>query len=124
MFCPTCRSEYVEEVTECVDCKVMLVSELPPEPEIEYEYENFITLRTYLNRAEAELDHGVLEANQIEAFISSDDAGGSRPELSFLRGVKLLVHQKDAQRAENLFKELPTVQNEDEMFQEEDNDAT
>ena len=114
MFCPKCRSEYVEGVTECVDCHVMLVDELPPEPAVEYEYEDFVTLRTYLNRAEAELDHSVLEANHIEAFISSDDAGGSRPELTFLRGAKLLVHPKDVQRAEELFQELPAAQSGEE----------
>ena len=124
MFCPECRSEYVEGMTECVDCKVLLVGELPPESGIEYEYENFVTLRTYLNRVEAEFAHSVLEANQIEAFISSDDAGGSRPELTFLRGVKLLVHQKDVQRAEDLFKDLPAAQNEDETLPEEEDDES
>ncbi len=123
MFCPKCRSEYVDGMTECVDCKVLLVGELPPEEVVEYDYENFVTLRTYLNRAEAELDHSVLEANQIEAFISSDDAGGSRPELSFLRGVKLLIHQKDVERAEKLFKDLPAAETTDEEFQEDNNSS-
>ena len=37
MFCPKCRAEYREGFTECSDCKVPLVSELPLEPEPEEE---------------------------------------------------------------------------------------
>jgi hypothetical protein len=31
MFCPSCRTEYREGFTECSDCGVALVAELPPE---------------------------------------------------------------------------------------------
>ena len=33
MFCPKCRYEYKEGVTQCPDCGTPLVAELPPEPD-------------------------------------------------------------------------------------------
>jgi hypothetical protein len=36
MFCPQCRAEYREGFTECSDCRVPLVAELPPEDVPEY----------------------------------------------------------------------------------------
>jgi hypothetical protein len=112
MFCPKCRSEYVEGITECAECQVPLVAELPPEDTVEYEYEHFVTLETYHARHEAELQKSVLEANGIEAVIESDDVGGVGPALAFTRGVRLLVHKDDAQKAQVIFQDLEATQEE------------
>ncbi len=58
-----------------------------------------VVLKTYTSRAEAELAQGILQANGIEALVSSDDAGGMQPWLQQALGVRLLVHHEDALRA-------------------------
>jgi hypothetical protein len=117
MFCPECKSEYVEGIIECGECNVPLVDELPPEPT--FEYENFVTLKTYSTRYEAELGKSVLVANGVDALIASDDAGGVRPELAFLRGVKLLVREEDAPKAQEIFQALESAQEESQETPEQ-----
>jgi hypothetical protein len=43
-------------------------------------------------------------------LIASDDAGGVRPELAFFRGVKLLVREEEALKAEEIFQALESSQ--------------
>jgi hypothetical protein len=49
-----------------------------------------VVVGTFLNKTEAELAHGALEAADIESMVTADDAGGMRPGL-WMSGVKLLV---------------------------------
>ena len=98
----------------CDDCHEPLVAELPEEAEDEYEYEHFVSIKTYLTRAEADLDQSVLAANSIESFVASDDAGGIRPELAFFRGVKLMIHARDLDQVERIFEDLKNAPEEPE----------
>lgn len=106
LYCPQCRSEYVEGITECPECQVPLVESLPPE-EIP-EYENFAIVRTYTSRYDAELGKSILEANAIDAVIAADDAGGGTlgAGLAFVQGVQLLVHPEDLEQAQQVFQDL------------------
>jgi hypothetical protein len=54
---------------------------------------------TFLNRIEAELARGALEAAEIESIVSADDAGGMRPGMWLGREVRLMVRAEDAERA-------------------------
>jgi len=58
-----------------------------------------VVVRTFLNQIDAELAQGALEAGGVESMISADDAGGLRPHLSVLSGVRLLVRAEDAEEA-------------------------
>ena len=62
---------------------------------------DLITIKTYSNRAEAEIDKGLLEDNNIKAVVSSDDCGGLYPQLSS-GGVKLIIQEKDKERVNKI----------------------
>ena len=57
-----------------------------------------VVVRDYLNKVEAELAQGALQAAGIESMIGADDAGGTEPGL-WMGGVKLLVRAEDATEA-------------------------
>ena len=57
-----------------------------------------VVVGTFLNKIEAELAHGALEAADIESMVAADDAGSMRPGL-WMSGVKLLVRADDVERA-------------------------
>ena len=57
-----------------------------------------VVVSTFLNRIEAELAQGALEAADIQSTVSADDAVGLRPGL-WMSGVRLLVRAEDAERA-------------------------
>jgi hypothetical protein len=58
-----------------------------------------VRVATFSDRMSAENAKNVLEASGIEAMLSSDDAGGLRPELTLARGVKLWVNEEDEEKA-------------------------
>jgi hypothetical protein len=57
-----------------------------------------IAVGTYPTRADAELAQAALEAEEIQAVVASDDAGGAYP-FDLSGGVRLLVTEADAERA-------------------------
>ena len=60
-----------------------------------------VVVGTYLNKIDAEIARGALEAADIESVVSADDAGGLRPTL-WMSGVRLLVRSKDAEQAHKI----------------------
>ena len=61
--------------------------------------EEFVVVRTFSYRQEADLAQGALHAAGIESMLRSDDAGGLRPGMAFSNGVQLIVRVDDAEAA-------------------------
>jgi hypothetical protein len=60
--------------------------------------DRLVVVRTFLNRIDADLAQGALEASGIDAMVGADDAEGNQPGL-WMGGVRLLVREEDAEEA-------------------------
>ena len=67
------------------------------------------TVGNFLNRVDAEIACGALQAEGIEAMVAADDAAGTRPHL-WLSGVGIRVHANDAERAKQILRDAETTQ--------------
>ena len=62
----------------------------------------FITIKTFASRIDAECAKNMLESNGIAVNIQADDQGGLRPDLALNLGVHLQVLAKDTDDAKAL----------------------
>ncbi len=63
------------------------------------------------NRLEANSITAMLQANGIDAMLSTDDAGGARPDVGFVQGTRVLVPTPDEDDARSLIDDPETVPN-------------
>lgn len=101
MFCPTCRAEYREGFTECVDCEVPLVSELPPLPEPEFvEFEE--VLSTY-NMGDIAVIKSILDNEQVTYYFK-----GVQHQLMcpLAEPARLIVRKDQVRKAKDILKDL------------------
>jgi hypothetical protein len=67
------------------------------------------TVGNFLNRVDAEIACGALQAEGIEAMVAADDAAGTRPHL-WLGGVRIRVHADDVERAQQILRDAENAQ--------------
>jgi hypothetical protein len=63
-----------------------------------FDQDRLVVVRTFLNRIDADLAQGALEAAGIDAIVGADDAEGNQPGL-WMGGVRVLVREEDAEEA-------------------------
>ena len=71
MFCPRCRIDYTEGITECTECGEPLVDELPPEPE--GEYVDWETVLTTMDQNAVMVATSLLGDAGIPVFVKGED---------------------------------------------------
>ena len=71
MFCPQCKSEYVEGIKECADCRIPLVKVLPPEPD--HTGAGFVRVMSTYNVGDMAVIKPVLENAEIEYYFQGEN---------------------------------------------------
>jgi hypothetical protein len=101
MFCPECKAEYRQGFTECSDCKVPLVHELPPEPQPEYiQYEEILTT---FNPFDIAVIKSLLDAEGIVYYFHGEHFNYVDPLVS---PARLMVDKEQAGTAREVLKDL------------------
>lgn len=62
-------------------------------------------VRIFGNDMDAQLARTKLESEGIQAFVASDDCGGTEPFLQLTNGVRLMVNEKDFDRSTQILAE-------------------
>jgi hypothetical protein len=100
MFCPECRAEYREGFYECADCKIPLVSELPPEPKLEFiEYEKVLTA---FNLAQIALIKSLLDSENVTYYIQGEHILPYYPHGP----ARVMVKKDQVEMAKEILREL------------------
>jgi Putative prokaryotic signal transducing protein len=63
--------------------------------------DRWIPIRTVTTRTEAELVRGLLESSGIDAWVSTDDAGGVYP-FQLSDGARVMIRESDHDAAESV----------------------
>ena len=101
MFCPECKSEFIEGIDICPVCKVDLIAELPPEPEPEFvDYSEI--LATY-NPADIAFLKSLLESEEITYFFKGENFQHVRP---WADPARLMVRTDQVGKVMELIKDL------------------
>jgi hypothetical protein len=98
MFCPNCRTEYMEGITVCADCGAKLVEELPPV----LDESQLVTVLETRDLAMVALAKSILE----EADIDYTAKGVLPMEQLAVGPVEIQVDRNDEDQAKELLVDL------------------
>lgn len=99
MFCPDCKSEFIEGIKICPDCKVSLIPELSAESEPAFvDYAE--VLATY-NPADIAFLKSILDAEEINYFFKGEHFMYVRPLAD---PVRLMVRTDQVEKVIELLK--------------------
>lgn len=101
-YCPNCRFEYKEGISECPDCGTPLVDKLPEEKPPEGP--SFVSLRNLPSRLYAQMLQEALKNEGIASMIKGDEGIPLRTTTIHIPVSKITiwVPEKDLERAEEI----------------------
>jgi hypothetical protein len=105
MICPKCKAEYREGFTTCADCKIPLVSKLPPnQPPEPTEYIKYVHLYSPQDEVELALLKSILDAEGISYFVKNDHFGSLEvgPRIDIFNAKMIEVQDHQYERAQEL----------------------
>lgn len=104
MFCPKCRTEYVEGISVCADCGVRLVPELLPKPASESrEYVKFEEILFTFNAGDIAIIKSLLESEGIVYYFREEFSSYAHP---LAQPARLMVRGDQAKEAKEILKSL------------------
>ena len=105
MFCFRCKSEYARGIVQCPECESLLVYRFPTPPTDLDNKSDFVVVRTYNSKLQADVATMTLTSAGIESLVRSNDrAGGVLPQMSFIRGIQLVVRSEDLEDADQILR--------------------
>lgn len=101
MFCPKCKSEFVDGLNKCPECGVGLIEELPTDPKPpKPEFPDYAEILANPSPADVAILKLILDSNEINYFVEGENA-----QISFAT-PKLMVRSDQVEIAEELIKDL------------------
>ena len=105
MFCPVCEAEYEPGITQCPDDETALVERLTPENTFhDGSQASFVQLHKLGSSAEAEMVNDILRQNGIRSVVQAGMDAFSPLLSATTDGVAILVDERDADRAADIYK--------------------
>ncbi len=113
MFCPECRTEYVEGVQRCADCDVPLIPDLQPLPE--EEFKNFVKLYSPADAIDLVMVRSFLDGAGIDYFVRNDNFGSlyTGIQIGLFNCQEIMVNEDELKKAEDLLSDYLKNSHED-----------
>jgi hypothetical protein len=103
-FCPSCKREYPDRVTECPDDHSRLVNELPFQT-VSGENTTWVEITSVGTEEEANLLQGFLEAEGIPAQIENLQFKMEPTNFGMMGDIRVYVAAEEEARAQTLLRE-------------------
>jgi hypothetical protein len=97
MFCPQCQSEYLLGITECADCRVPLVTVLPPEPD--HSEGSYVRVLSTYNAADIAIVKSLLDDAEIDYYFDGESFNEVSPLIQPAVLFVIAEQEDDAREA-------------------------